>query len=172
MRNREMVAKAFRGATLEKNPSLTMEEHFIGNLELRAVNDRIDEVTRQIQTTRSEVEKEALNAQLDDLYRQSESKSRTLWKSNSNKGRELAFLKSQVPDSFDDAAITVKAERLSGGNLTNANRGKLIEIAKKGQAARKTAEDKMRSEAEKALERIRKMGGVDEVNLRDLEACV
>jgi hypothetical protein len=170
LRNKNRIGKAVDDATLEPNPSLTAEETFIGNLKLRQVNQELDEALSKLDYEKNPAAREHWEGVVNEKLKESEALSQTLYKSNSNKGRELAFLKSQVADDFDSARLMVKAEKLSGGNLTNKTRANIAQIAAKGQREVKTFEQKMKREADLALERLRKLG-IDDVTAADVAGC-
>lgn len=150
----DRIAKNIEKADISKNPALSRDEHYVGNVELRRLGGEISDLSEKLGKATSKADKEALQIQLDDRLNQAERLSKLLYRSNSEFGRNLAFLRFTLDGPFDVAGLTAKAERLAGGNLNSKVRLTLTNLAKKGEKATLTLEEKMRNEAEKALKSI------------------
>jgi hypothetical protein len=138
---------------IEKNPALTRDEHFVGRIEIERLGGEINGLSEKLVRADGS-EKQALQDLLDAKLSQAERLSKMLYRSNSEHGRNLAFLRYTLEGPFDSASLIQKAERIAGGNLNSKVRLTITNAAERGKRTKLTIEEKMRNDAEKALKSI------------------
>lgn len=172
------IVKTLPKKKLAPNETLSPEQRLVGSMRLRQIADEVNDAERALHTARlsgdQKVIDKAQNA-YDSLMGEADKVTKILFQSGSQDGRNLAFHRFIASGPFDADAHLLRAEKVSGGYLTDAQRSQIFKLSSEGQKAEKVVlsfEQKQQAMYEKALANVQKARPKgSKVSLRDLDGC-
>jgi hypothetical protein len=120
-----------------KNPNATLEERWVAA-------DRQRKIVGEI----AEAEKAGDQGKVNQLLAESEPLSKFLHRTGSEQGRGLQFQKTLIGEPHDVVSVLTHAEAMTNGNLGQAARRSLIDLAGKAEAEKARIDEAVKTKAE------------------------